>query len=146
MKKFAKIKGTKGEESMNLDKIKEILDEINIDERIKLIIIAYFKGKIETKNLDEKTVKIQLKDLCNRIKNVEFIDYPNVGVAYERRDSILSINKRIAKFEEALDTKDYGREDVLKKEYYGDKGFSRHIYYFLNGVELTQKVRTTYFR
>lgn len=138
---------------MNPDYIKETLDELNIDDRLKIMMISYFVGKSKIDNLSEKDFQTQLRTLCNSVKNIEFLDYPNAAVTLERDASILSINKNaferqksedvmaliFSKFEEALDTTDYSQE--ARRGIIADRGETRHAYYFLKGIEVAQSLK-----
>ena len=102
---------------MSAKLINNLLDYIDIDKRIKPIIVSYFVGKLRLGNINEDELENQIKTLCERIENIEFIDTDKLVVAYEKSALIFTVSKRhflegksensipliFAKFEEILD-------------------------------------------
>ena len=141
---------------MTSSQINETLEQLNMDSRLKILLATYFVGKNKTDNLSEEEFQSQLRQISNRVRNIELLDYPNIGVAYDSGASVLSISKNafqmqkseemmaliFSKFEEVLDNNDYSQE--ARTGIVADRGEIRHAYYFLKGVEIAQSLNTSF--
>ena len=98
-----------------INQINIILDQQEIDNRVKPLIKLYFLGKLKSGDLALEQLKVQIETLCSRISNVEFSSN-NIVAAYSSKANVLTINKQLfiegksdevilpvfMKFEEAL--------------------------------------------
>lgn len=75
-----------------INQINLILNQKEIDERIKPLIKLYFIGKNKVGEINIEQLNSQINDLCSEIPNVEFVSNEIVS-AYSDKSGILTVNK-----------------------------------------------------
>lgn len=110
-----------------IDQINLILNQKEIDERIKPLIKLYFIGKNKLGDVNQEQLNSQINVLCSNIPNVEFVSN-NIVSAYSNKAGVLTVNKRLfseGKSNEAILPVFMKFESVLNQK--NRKDYSNHI-------------------
>ncbi len=75
-----------------ISQINTIIDEKEIDDRVKPLVKLYFLGKANKLTIEQ--IKSQIDILCSRIPNIEFTSN-NIVAGYSNKSGVLTINKQL---------------------------------------------------
>ena len=123
------------------DEINEILNQKEIDQRIKPLIKMFFLGKSKVEDLRIEQIKTQIDILCSSIENVEFSSSNKIIVAFENKAHVLTVNKQLfldGKSDEVILPVFMKFEQALNQ---GDRNdYKKHIEDFINAGRIAKSI------
>ena len=123
------------------DEINEILNQKEIDQRIKPLIKMFFLGKSKVEDFSIEQIKTQIDILCSSIENVEFSSSNKIIVAFENKAHVLTVNKQLfldGKSDEVILPVFMKFEQALNQ---GDRNdYKKHIEDFINAGRIAKSI------
>lgn len=123
------------------DEINEILNQKEIDQRIKPLIKMFFLGKSKVEDFSIEQIKTQIDILCSSIENVEFSSSNKIIVAFENKAHVLTINKQLfldGKSDEVILPVFMKFEQALNQE--NENDYKKHIQDFINAGRIAKSI------
>lgn len=124
-----------------IDEINEILNQKEIDQRIKPLIKMFFLGKSKVEDFSIEQIKTQIDILCSSIENVEFSSSNKIIVAFENKAHVLTINKQLfldGKSDEVILPVFMKFEQALNQE--NENDYKKHIQDFINAGRIAKSI------
>ena len=123
------------------DEINEILNQKEIDQRIKPLIKMFFLGKSKVEDFSIEQIKTQIDILCSSIENVEFSSSNKIIVAFENKAHVLTVNKQLfldGKYDEVILPVFMKFEQALNQE--NENDYKKHIQDFINAGRIAKSI------
>lgn len=123
------------------DEINEILNQKEIDQRIKPLIKMFFLGKSKVEDFSIEQIKTQIDILCSSIENVEFSSSNKIIVAFENKAHVLTINKQLfldGKSDEVILPVFMKFEQALNQE--NENDYKKHIQDVINAGRIAKSI------
>lgn len=123
------------------DEINEILNQKEIDQRIKPLIKMFFLGKSKVEDFSIEQIKTQIDILCSSIENVEFSSSNKIIVAFENKAHVLTVNKQLfldGKSDEVILPVFMKFEQALNQE--NENDYKKHIQDFINAGRIAKSI------